>query len=181
MMPRKPREDAEPGIFHVFARGYGKLPIFRDREDREAYLRLLGETIAAFNWRCLAFCLMGNHVHLVIAVEQANLGAGMQRLHGDYAQKFNLRHGRIGHLFQGRYGAVRIRSDEQLWAVVNYVVNNPVEAGLCRRPEDWPWSSHAAVLDGGAPGWLDVDGLLDWYADGGGDPLARYRGYCGVT
>jgi putative transposase len=180
-MPRKPREDVEPGIFHVFARGFGRLPIFRDRTDRELYLRLLGETVAAFNWRCLGFCLMDNHVHLIVGVEDANLGAGMQQLHGRYAQAFNRRHGRLGHLFQGRYGAVRIETDEQMIAAVNYVVKNPVEAGLCRRPEDWSWSSHAAVLHGDGPPWLDADGLLAWFASGNGDAAARYRDYCGVT
>ena len=173
-MPRKPREDAEPGFFHIFARGYGKLAIFRDRADREAYLGLFGRTVVDFGWSCLAYCLMDNHVHLLLGVKDANLGAGMQRFHGRYGQMFNRRHGRMGHLFQGRYGAVRIKSDEQMWAVVNYIVNNPVEAGLCSRPEEWLWSSQAAVLGGDRPEWLDVPALLGWYEQGVGNPLTRY-------
>jgi REP-associated tyrosine transposase len=92
-------------------------------------------------WNCPAYCLMGNHVHLLVETPEANLAAGMQLLHGVYAQRHNRRHRRSGHLFQGRFGATRLRSDEQVSQVVLYIAQNPVEAGLCARPEQWPWSS----------------------------------------
>lgn len=179
VVPRKPRGDAEPGTFHVFARGYGKMAIFRDRRDRKTYLDLVGEAVAKFHWRCLAFCLMENHVHLLVQVENGSLGSGMQSIHGRYGQRFNRRHGRVGHLFQGRFGSVRINSDQQMWAVIAYIARNPVEAGLCPDPVDWEWSSHSAVLDLDGPTWLDVDGLLSWFESDGGDPLARYRDLTG--
>src|SRR5262245_9626283 len=93
---------------------------------------------------------MNNHVHLLLETREPNLGAGMKRLHGSYVQRFHARHGSSGHLFQGRYGAKCITTDEQLWTAAAYIAMNPVEAGLCRRPDAWPWSSHSMVLSGTA-------------------------------
>ncbi len=159
-------------MFHVFARGNDKGLIYRDDLDRTTYLRMLRGTIKQFRWRLLAYCLMDNHVHLLIETPEANLGAGMQRMHGLYAREFNSRHRRSGHLFQGRYGSVRIKTDEQLWAVAVYIAMNPVEAGLCRVPEAWPWSSHSMALSGAAPEWVAVTHLLGYFAAAeGSDPL----------
>jgi putative transposase len=173
-VPRKPRAEVEAGLFHVFARGNNKQLIYRDDHDRGTYLRLLQGTVRHFRWRFLAYCLMDNHVHLLLETREANLGAGMRRLHGSYAQCFNFRHGTSGHLFQGRYGSVRIKTDEQLWTVVIYIAMNPVEAGLCRHADDWPWSSHSMVLSDTAPDWIDVPHLLDCFAAAGGDGRRRY-------
>jgi REP element-mobilizing transposase RayT len=174
-MARKLRTDEEGALHHVTARGNGKQAIFLDDRDRRMYLALLSDVIRRKRWRCLGFCLMDNHIHLLIETPEGNLAAGMQRLHGDYARYFNTRHDRVGHLFQGRYGAVRIESDEQLWAVARYIAANPVQAGLCELAEDWPWSSHALVLTGGGPRWLETDRLLEFFESDGGRPLARYR------
>ena len=173
-VPRKPRAEVEAGLFHVFARGNNKRLIYRDDYDRGTYLRILRGTVRHFRWRFLAYCLMDNHVHLLIETREANLGVGMRRLHGSYAQRFNSRHGTSGHLFQGRYGSVRIKTDEQLWTVAVYIAMNPVEAGLCRHPDDWPWSSHSMILSDTAPDWIDVPHLLDCFAAAGGDGRRRY-------
>lgn len=125
-------------------------------------------------WGCLAYCLMDNHVHLLVEIAEPSLGAGIQRAHGLYAATFNQRHGRSGHVFQGRYGSVLVTRDEQLWAAIAYVVRNPVEAGLCASPRDWPWSSHAAVLNGIGPPWLDPADVLRCFEAVGGDPRRRY-------
>lgn len=158
-MARKPREDVEGAIQHVFARGVVRRPIFNDEQDRRTYLSLLGVVVCVTGWRCLSFCLMENHVHLLVETPKANLGAGMQRLHGDYARFFNKRHGASGHVFQGRYGAVRVTTNEQLLVTAAYIAHNPVEAGLCDRPEQWPWSSSAAEAREWTPRWLAVDRL----------------------
>ena len=126
------------------------------------------------NWRCLAYCLMPNHVHLLVETPGANLGIGMQWLHGLYAQTFNERHGRSGHLFQGRYGSVRVTTDAQLWMLVRYLAVNPVRAELCARPADWRWSSHGALAGSSDPGWLDHSRLLEYLAPAGGNPAERY-------
>jgi REP element-mobilizing transposase RayT len=142
-MPRKPREECEGGIFHVYGRGNDQRVIFQDDADRRLYLSLLSTTPRLWKWSLHAYCLMNNHVHLLVETPQPTLGKGMQYLHGTYARRFNDRHGRTGHLFQGRYGAVRIETDEQLWTVKEYIEMNPVKAGLCEAPADWPWKGVA--------------------------------------
>jgi putative transposase len=181
-MPRKPRHQLAGGVYHVFARGNDRRDIYVDDVDRRAYLTILGQVARWKRWRCLAYCLMPNHVHLLLETPNANLAAGMQYLHGRYAQKFNERHGRSGHVFQGRYGSVHIASDEHLWTTVAYVALNPVSAGLCQRPEEWPWSSHASTINGRTrPPWLDVEHLLSYFEAIGGDPGQRYAALTGAT
>lgn len=159
---------------HVFARGNGRQDIFRGDADRRLYLLLLGQVVVRQRWSCLAYCLMDNHVHLLIETPEPNLASGMQRLHSLYAQTFNKRYGGCGHVFQGRFGAMRVKTDEQLLTVARYIALNPVEAGLCGRPGDWAWSSHAAVIGGGGPEWLDVQRLLSYLRMWGGEPRRRY-------
>jgi REP element-mobilizing transposase RayT len=173
-MPRRLREDIENAVHHVYARGNNRELIYRDVVDRRLYLEMLGNVVVTRRWRCLAYCLMDNHVHLLVETPEANLGSGMQLLHGLYAQRHNRRHRRSGHLFQGRFGAERVASDEQLWAAVAYIAHNPVEAGLCALPEEWPWSSHAAVLGDARPEWFDVGEVLRRTAALGGEPRRRY-------
>jgi putative transposase len=176
-MPRKPRHEVAGGVHHVFARGNGRRPIFLDDADHRLYLAMLGRVVARSQWRCLAFCLMENHIHLLVETPKPNLGAGMQQLHGRFAQRFNQRHTRSGHVFQGRYGSVPVRTDEHLWTTVAYIVANPVAAGLCRAPDDWPWSSHRAVLGDEVVPWLDVARLLSFYTSLGGEPVCRYAAH----
>jgi REP element-mobilizing transposase RayT len=178
-MPRKPREDVAGAIHHVWARGVRRHEIYADDFDRLRYLVMLGRVVVRQGWRCLAYCLMGNHVHLVLETPEANLASGMQRLHGDYAVSFNQRHGLSGHVFQGRYGSERAIDDAQLWSQLRYVPRNPVEAGLCSRPQEWRWSSHRAVVEGGGPAWLDVARTVELFSGAGGDPLERYVEFVG--
>lgn len=172
-MPRKPRQDS-PGIHHIYARGNDRRPIFRADADREDYLLILGRVIERMRWSCLAYCLMDNHVHLLIETYEPNLASGIQRAHSLYAQTFNDRHHRTGHVFQGRYGSKVVTTDEQLWGEIGYIVRNPVKAGLCASPELWRWSSHAAVIARAAPAWLDEGRLFDHLRPAGGDPRHRY-------
>jgi REP element-mobilizing transposase RayT len=174
-MPRKPRQEVADGIHHVFARGNAKGLIYRDDDDRRLYLTTLRLAVARAKWHCLAYCLMDNHVHLLIQTPEANLGAGMQRLHGLYGRQFNDRHDRSGHVFQGRFKSKLVTDDEQMWVTTRYIAVNPVEARMCRRPGDWPWSSHSLMVRGTAPPWLGHERLLTYFAGVGGDPWKRYR------
>ena len=172
-MARPHREELEGGIFHVYARGNEKRAIYLDDADRQTYLRILSLVAKKRSWRCLAYCLMENHVHLLLETPAANLAVGMQALHGVYAQTFNQRHDRVGHLFQGRYGAVRITTDAQLLTAARYFALNPVAAGLCAKPAEWRWGSYAAVATG-TPAWFDQARLLEFFSGSGGDPYRRY-------
>lgn len=175
-MPRKLREELAGGVHHVWARGNDRMLIYRDDRDRELYLTMLALTVTGVGWKCLAYCLMDNHVHLLIETPEPNLGRGMQRLHGKYGREFNDRYDRSGHVFQGRFGSKPMRSELQFWTTLRYIVQNPVEAGLCRAARAWRWSSHRALLDGTTPPWLDAHGLLARLrAAAGGDPKRVYR------
>jgi len=161
-------------LHHVFARGSARQPIFGDDLDRRRYLALLARSTRRVGWSCLSYCLMSNHLHLLIETPVPNLSRGMHLLHGGYAQAFNRRYRTSGHLFQGRFRAVPVTTDDQLLTVVQYIARNPQEAGLCTDPEDWPWSSHASILRGDSPVWLDVSRLFEYFAAYGGEPRERY-------
>jgi putative transposase len=176
-MPRKPRVEVAGGVHHVYARGNRRQAIYLGDDDRVLYLELLEQVVKRQAWRCLAYCLMKNHVHLLVETPTANLGAGMGRMHGLYAQTFNRRHKHSGHLFQGRFGSVLIKTDEQLWMVARYIARNPVEARVCEAPGEWRWGSHAALVNGGAPRWLDEQRLLGYFGAAGGDPRRRYEDF----
>src|SRR3954465_5475086 len=173
-MPRSLRPELAGGIHHVYARGACRQPIFLDDLDRRRYLATIARVVHRMSWRCLSYCLMGNHMHLLIETPQPNLGRGMQRLHGTYAQGFNRRHEKSGHVFGARFGSTSIVSDIQLWITVGYIACNPVEAGFCKRPEEWLWSSHKAIADSATPSWLDAPPLFDYFAQLGGAPRRRY-------
>jgi putative transposase len=172
-MPRSPRAEFEPGVYHVIARGNRRQLLYVDDADHTRYLGRLGRIVALMRWSCMAFCLMRNHVHLLIETRVPNLSVGMQRLHGPYAQYFNHRHKKVGHLFQGRFKAVPIVSDAQFCMVAAYIANNPVAARLCQDAGEWRWSSHAVTLRGTEPGWLDIPRLHAYFAAHGGDPERR--------
>ena len=178
-MPRPPREEEPGAIHHVCARGAKKALIYLDDRDRERYLGCLAGAVQAHDWRLLSYCLMDNHVHLVVETVLPNLGVGMHAAHRPFAQWFNERHGTSGHVFEGPYRSKRVRSDAQFWQLSKYVALNPVEAGLCERPEEWRWSSYGGVVRGDPPAFVDVGRLLELFSGAGGDPLARYVEFVG--
>ena len=131
-VPRPHRVQAA-GIRHVVCRGIRGLPIFVDDFDREWYLGMLGLVCRDFGWRVLAWCLMTNHVHLVVDVPEDTISRGMQLLSGNYGQAFNWRHGHTGHLFQGRFHDELVDGASYGLTVVRYVDRNPERAGARRR------------------------------------------------
>jgi putative transposase len=128
------------GIYHVTSRGVDRCAIYRDDEDRADFMRLLRDVASRWHWIGHAYCLMGNHYHAIVETHLERLSAGLHRLNGSHAQRFNERHGRGGHLFQGRFHARVLRDDEHLADVCHYTWNNPVRAGLCETGHEWPWS-----------------------------------------
>jgi len=116
--------------------------MFHDDFDRTDFCNRLTRALTRFGWTCHAFCLMSTHYHLLVAVEQDRLQPGMHALNGPYAQQFNKRHGRKGHLRGSPYGARLISDDDDFLHVVRYIARNPVRAGLCSSPSDYVWSSY---------------------------------------
>jgi REP element-mobilizing transposase RayT len=136
----------EYGTFHVTTRGVGRGEISRDDDDRRLFLALLARATSRTDWDCHAFCLMPNHHHLIVSTHQDLLSQGLWYLNGRYAAALNERHGRSGHLFGDRYAAFAIETDAHLRNAIDYVLQNPVRAGLCRRAVDWRWSGSRRAL-----------------------------------
>lgn len=160
-MARPLRLELAGGLYHVTSRGDGREDIYLSDDDRLAWLEALGQVCRRFNWVCHAWCQMTNHYHLLIETPEANLAEGMRQLNGVYTQRFNRTHGRVGHVFQGRYKAILVERDSYLLELVRYVVLNPLRARMVRRLEAWPWSSYRATCgQAAAPDWLRVDWIL---------------------
>jgi REP element-mobilizing transposase RayT len=146
-MARLPRYVFPDGTYHVGTRGVDGTSIFRDDDDRRLFLRLFADVVTRNEWIVHTFCLMTNHYHLVVASLREQLSDGFHRLNGVYAQAFNRRYARRGHLFGDRYWSGLIESEDELAATCRYVLANPVRAGLCEQPADWPWSSSRSGFD----------------------------------
>ena len=174
-MARPLRLEVADGIYHLLARGNERRAIYRDESDRLLFLELLAATCERFRWRCFAYCQMTNHYHLLVRTPEPNLARGMRDVNGRYAQAFNRRHHRVGHLFQGRYRAILVDAETQLLAVLAYIVRNPVRAGMCEEPSAWPWSSHRATTGESPPGFLAVDELLAHFASDRDRARRSYR------
>jgi putative transposase len=144
-MGRQLRDQPAPGVVHVTSRGVRRGAIFVDDHDRLVFMAFLAQASDRRDWRCLAYCLMTNHFHLVLALREGTLSRGMHRLNGLFARRFNERHGHVGHLFEARFASGVVESEDHLLEVLRYVVLNPVRAGLCADPADWPWSSFRAT------------------------------------
>ena len=158
-MPRAARLVIPDVPHHITQRGNRQQAIFFSEADRLRYVEMLAEACAAHATRCLAWCLMDNHVHLILVPASADgLRATVSSTHTRYAQRVNYGQGLSGHLFQGRFASYPM-DDGHLMVAARYVENNPVRAGLCRRAEDWRWSSARAHVLGVDDGLTDVAAL----------------------
>jgi putative transposase len=165
-MVHRPRIQFSGAIHHVTTRGSSKEAIFRVDPDYSVFVATLAETTSAAGWRCLAYCLMPNHYHLMIETPQPTLSEGMHRLNGTYAARFNTAHARGGHVFESRFRAQLIKRDEHLLEAFRYVVLNPVRASLVPRPERWRWSSYRATAGlSSAPPWLASERVLGFFGE----------------
>ncbi|MBU4337805.1 MAG: transposase [Actinobacteria bacterium] len=175
-MARPLRLEFSGAVYHVTARGNARQDIFADDADRQKFLSVLTATINRYNWQCHAYCLMGNHYHLLLETPDPNLSLGMRMLNGIYTQFFNRRHNRVGHVFQGRYKAVLVEKDTHLLELCRYIVLNPVAAGMVKQPEQWPWSSYrSTVAEGERPEFLVTDWVLGQFAGRREQARAAYR------
>jgi putative transposase len=172
-MPRPPRVQLPGALYHVTARAnLGRLA-FRDDGERKGFLRIVETVVARRRWSCRAFCLLSTHYHLLVMTPEADIAAGMQYLNGRYAQWINAVRGERGHLFDSRYCSVLVENEAHGIELHRYIALNPVRAGLVGNPEDWPWSSFAALVGlERAPALLDVNSAL---ADFGPGQAARRR------
>jgi REP-associated tyrosine transposase len=174
------RDEVPDGIYHVSTRGDNQDPIYRDDADRTSFIWLLGRVARKYRWVGLAFCLMGNHYHLLLRTPFGGLSRGMDVLNGGYARRTNVRYGRTGHVFGRRFHSSLIEDDGHLLEASRYIVLNPIRASLCSRPEDWPWSSYRACAGLElAPSFLSADELLHLFANEPEAARLAYRRFVG--
>jgi REP-associated tyrosine transposase len=174
-VPRSPRVFVADGIYHIASRGSDRQPLFRFDADRLAFLERLAAVVERYELACVAYCLMGNHYHLLVQTPDERVSNALRELNGGYARHFNRVHGRSAHLFRNRFFARQIEEEAYLLTACRYLAYNPIRAGLCREPGDWPWSSHRATagLDP-SPGFLS-EALIRDACGGQRNWRLRYR------
>ena len=174
-MPRQPRLDAPGVVHHVMLRGIERRRIFEDDADRQDFVDRLVRLIPEEEFTCFAWALLPNHVHLVLQTGPVPLSRLMARLGTGYARYFNLRHNRVGHLFQNRFRSISVDLGAHRQWLVGYVHLNPVRAGLIGSVEElesYPWTGHAELMDRGQVGFVSAAEVLSWFEN---DP-SRARG-----
>jgi REP element-mobilizing transposase RayT len=175
-MARPLRLEFAGALYHITSRGDRREDIYEDDADRVDFLSVLGEVCIQHNWVCHAYCLMSNHYHLLVETPDGNLSKGMRQLNGVYTLHFNRRHGRVGHVFQGRYKAILVDKDDYLLELARYIVLNPVRAQMVRSAKDWGWSSYRATAgQASGPEWLQTEWLLAAFGRRKGKAMEAYR------
>ena len=157
-MPRAQRKKSSTGIYHLVARGIGQGLIFEQDEDYAQFLSFLRETKKQSCFTLYAYCLMGNHFHLLLKEGAEPISLVFKRLGVRYAQWFNRKYERSGHLFQNRFGSEPVEADAYFLTVLLYLYQNPVNAGICRETTDYEWSSRRLI--GLQDGLVDEKALL---------------------
>jgi REP element-mobilizing transposase RayT len=178
LMSDKPR-DQSAGYHHVYTRGNNKRQIYCDDSDRFVFSLMVNRTARKYGWRVLAYCLMGNHYHLVIRIDEGQLSRGMCELNTGWARYFNARHGRINHLFGRRFSNRKIHGTASLLNRLRYVVQNPRRAGEDGPLEGFVWTSYATTI-GLALGAIEVarDEVLQLLSRSREHATTMYRDFC---
>jgi REP element-mobilizing transposase RayT len=158
-MPRQARKKSESGIYHIMLRGINQQQIFEDREDYEKFLEILKDCKAICEFKLFAYCLMGNHIHLLIQEGTESLEQVFKRLCGRFVYWYNVKYRRAGHLFQDRFKSEPVDSDEYFFTVLRYIHQNPTKAGLCKRVEDYAYSSYMEYFNESS--YVDRDYVLN--------------------
>lgn len=175
-MSRPLRLEYAGALYHITRTGNAQQDIYQDDADREAFLEILAQVIDRYHWLCHAYCLMGNHYHLLVETLDPTLSRGMRHLNGVYTQTFNRRHGRVGRVFQGRFKSIFVEKEAYLLELCRYVVLNPVRVKMVKHAEDWPWSSYRATVGlTKASEFLTTDWVLGQFRSERGEAQARYR------
>ncbi len=141
-MPRKAREKSESGIYHIMMRGINRQTIFEDEEDCTQFFKALQRYKESCRYQIYAYCLMGNHVHLLLKIGIEPLEQVMRRLCGSYVYWYNSKYQRVGNLFQDRFKSEPVEDDQYFQTVQRYIHQNPVKAGFVNHVEEYKWSSY---------------------------------------
>ena len=162
-MPRRARLDAPGALHHIIMRGIDKTPIFKDDQDRTRFLERLADNVTQGDCKVYAWVLMTNHVHLLFKSGKDGISSIMRKQLTWYAQYFNRRHKRTGHLFENRYKSIICEEETYLLALVRYIHLNPVRAKMIKSMEQldrYPWTGHRTIIGKADCGWMDRDAVL---------------------
>jgi len=173
-MSRATRVEFDGACYHVMSRGVARMRTFMDDDDRRSFLEILAKLVEADAVEVHAFCLMPNHYHILLRTPHGELGRWMRHVNGDYVRRFNVRHQRVGHLWQGRYKAILVQHGEYLQECSRYIHLNPNRAKITRPAERYRWSSYRSYVGGRAVvPWVKTDLVLSGF----GGERKRYRAY----
>jgi len=148
-MPRVARKKSESNIYHIMLRGINRQQVFIDDEDYQRFLDVLEVCREISGFRLHAYCLMRNHIHMLLQTIEEPLEQVMKRIGTRYVVWYNNKYSRTGHLFQDRYKSEPVEDDVYFLTALRYILNNPVKAGICEKPEEYPYSSASDYFAGG--------------------------------
>ncbi len=166
-----------PGAFyHIFSRGNAKQVIYLDDADRDRFLHFLSLAVTRYGWILHGYCLLDTHYHLLLETPYPNLSDGMRFLNGQYAQKFNFNHDRVGHVFEKRFDAYVVERDRYLFELTRYITLNPVDAGIVKHPADYLWSSYRPATGRCAtPAFLSLETTLGLFGHDTLEAMQKYE------
>jgi REP-associated tyrosine transposase len=174
-MPRPPRIQIPGLVRHVMSRGNAQMRIFLDDVDYRQFIYVLGDVVEECEIECWNYCVMPNHYHATLKPTRPNLSEAIRRINSVYAQWWNKRHERVGHVFQGRFKDQIVETTEYLLTLSRYVVMNPVRARLVEHPKDWPWSSYRATVGQiPCPSFVAVSSTLRLFGEDGSSGQGRF-------
>ena len=176
-MPRTRRLKSETGIYHVVLRGINKQTIFEDEEDYEMFLQTLDQYKQKSGYKLLVYCLMSNHVHLLMKTEDETLGQCFKRIGASYVYWYNMKYYRVGHLFQDRYKSEAVETDDYFKAVIRYIHRNPLKAGMVARLEDYTWSSYREYLGLNDTYHVDKDFVLKLFNEDQAEAIKDFKAF----
>jgi REP element-mobilizing transposase RayT len=171
-MPRKPRIKSETGIYHVMLRGINKQRIFEDKQDYQKFLNVLKETKEISDYDLYSYCLMSNHIHLLIKENEVELGEIFKRFGAKFVYWYNYKYSRTGHLFQGRFKSEVVETDSYLLTVLRYIHQNPRKANLVKSISNYPWSSYNEYI--GNKNICDTQFILDIFSKNKSEALSEF-------
>ncbi len=178
-MPRSARQKSESGIYHIILRGTNRQLIFHEDSDRIRYLETLKRYKIERAFMVLGWCLMGNHIHLLLQEGKAEIADIMKRIGVSFVWYYNSKYNTTGHLFQDRYNSEAVESDAYLLTVIRYIHQNPVKAGIVKWPSEWQWSSCLGYYgkDVYPPNLLDSNFILNMFSKGRETAIKCFKEY----
>lgn len=177
-MPRQARLDVPGALHHIMVRGINKADIFKDDQDKSLFLERLALNLGEGKSSIYAWVLMTNHIHLLFKSGKDGISVVMRKLLTWYAQYYNRRHNRTGHLFENRYKSVLCDEDNYLLALIRYIHLNPIRAGIIQTIEEldrYPWSGHRTIIGKAKHPWMDIENTLSQFGDTRRKALHEYR------